>query len=148
MRCVVQRVAWAEVRVDGEVVGRVGRGLLAYVGVGPEDTSDDAARLADKLAALRVFPDEQGRMQHALAAVEGGVLVVSQFTLFGDVTRGNRPSFVSAAPPERAEPLVAALAERLRAHHRLHVAEGRFGAKMAVVSHNDGPVTLVLELQA
>jgi len=145
MRCVVQRVAWAEVRVADEVVGRIERGLLAFVGVAPSDGDAQAAALADKLAALRVFPDERGRMHHPVGAVAGGVLVISQFTLFGDVSRGNRPSFTSAAPPERAEPLVAAVAQRLRERHGLPVAEGRFGAAMAVRSLNDGPVTLVLE---
>ena len=146
MRCVVQRVAWAEVRVEDASVGRIERGLLALVGVGPEDDEASARRLADKLAALRVFGDERGRMQHAVGSVGGGVLVVSQFTLFGDVSRGNRPGFTGAAPPAQAEPLVDAVAERLRSHHRLPVAQGHFGASMAVLSHNDGPVTLLLEV--
>ena len=146
MRCVAQRVTWAEVHVAGERVGRIERGLLAFVGVAPDDDLATAHKLADKLAALRVFADEHGRMNHPLAAVAGGVLVISQFTLFGDLSRGNRPSFVGAAPPAQAEPLVDAVAARLRDHHRLAVAEGVFGAAMAVTSHNDGPVTLVLEL--
>ncbi|TVR86223.1 MAG: D-tyrosyl-tRNA(Tyr) deacylase [Trueperaceae bacterium] len=147
MRCVVQRVAWAEVTVDGDTVGRIERGLLALVGVGPDDDDRTARALADKLAALRVFPDERGRMHFPVGAVGGGVLVVSQFTLFGDVTRGNRPSFIGAADPAVAEPLVAAVAARLRDAHTLTVAEGRFGAAMAVASLNDGPVTLVLDIE-
>ena len=146
MRCVVQRVAWAEVRVDDAVVGRIERGLLAFVGVAPGDDERVADTLAAKLAALRVFPDERGRMHHAVGAIGGGVLVVSQFTLFGDLTRGNRPGFSAAAPPELAAPLVARVASRLREAHALTVAEGRFGASMAVTSHNDGPVTLQLEV--
>ena len=142
----VQRVAWAEVRVEDASVGRIERGLLALVGVGPADDEASARRLADKLAALRVFADERGRMQHAVGSVGGGVLVVSQFTLFGDVSRGNRPGFTGAAPPAQAEPLVDAVAERLRSHHGLPVSQGRFGASMAVLSHNDGPVTLLLEV--
>ena len=142
----MHRVAWAEVTVDGVSVGRIERGLLALVGVGPDDDERSARALADKLAALRVFPDESGRMHHPVGAVGGGVLVVSQFTLFGDVTRGNRPSFIGAADPAVAEPLVAAVAGRLRTAHALDVAEGRFGAAMAVASLNDGPVTLVLDL--
>ena len=143
----MQRVAWAEVTVDGVAVGRIERGLLALVGVGPDDGDRTAQALADKLAALRVFPDERGRMHHSVAAVGGGVLVVSQFTLFGDVTRGNRPSFTAAADPAVAEPLVAAVAAHLRQAHSLPVAEGRFGAAMAVASLNDGPVTLVLDIE-
>ncbi len=143
----MQRVAWAEVTVDGDTVGRIERGLLALVGVGPDDDDRTARALADKLAALRVFPDERGRMHHPVGAVAGGVLVVSQFTLFGDVTRGNRPSFIGAADPAVAEPLVAAVAARLRDAHTLTVAEGRFGAAMAVASLNDGPVTLVLDIE-
>ena len=148
MRCVVQRVAWAEVRVGERLAGRIERGLLAFVGVAPDDDAATAHKLADKLAALRVFADADGRMNHAVGAVRGGVLVISQFTLFGDVSRGNRPSFVGAAPPARAEPLVEAVAARLRDHHHLTVAQGVFGAAMAVTSLNDGPVTLVLEVAA
>ncbi len=144
----IQRVAFAEVTVANERVGRIERGLLAFVGVAPDDDAGRAHALADKVAALRVFPDERGRMHHPVGAVGGGVLVVSQFTLFGDVTRGNRPSFTGAAEPATAEPLVTAVAARLRDAHGLHVAEGRFGAAMAVTSLNDGPVTLVLEIGA
>jgi D-aminoacyl-tRNA deacylase len=146
VRCVVQRVAWAEVTVEGRTVGRIERGLLALVGVGPGDDARTARALADKLAALRIFPDDRGRMQHPVGAAGGGVLVVSQFTLFGDVTRGNRPSFVGAADPAVAEPLIAEVVARLRDAHALSVAEGRFGATMAVASLNDGPVTLVLDV--
>jgi D-aminoacyl-tRNA deacylase len=137
----------AEVRVDGEVVGAIGEGLLVLVGVAPDDDAGRAEALADKIAALRIFRDDAGKMQHAVRDVAGSVLVVSQFTLFGDTRRGNRPSFIGAAPPEVAEPLVAALVARLRSLG-LAVAEGRFGAAMEVESINDGPVTLLLDTAA
>jgi D-aminoacyl-tRNA deacylase len=147
VRAVVQRVRRAEVRVDGEVVGAIGEGLLVLVGVARDDDSRRAEALADKVAALRIFRDAAGKMQHAVRDVAGSVLVVSQFTLFGDTRRGNRPSFIAAAPPEVAEPLVAALVARLRSLE-LTVAEGRFGAAMEVESVNDGPVTLLLDTEA
>lgn len=138
MRAVVQRVARASVRVDGEVVGSIGPGLLVLLGIGHEDDEALADRMADKLRALRVFPDADGRMNEPLGDRE--VLVVSQFTLLGDTRRGTRPSWGAAARPEHAEPLVARVAERLGA------ATGVFGAHMEVELLNDGPVTLLLEL--
>jgi D-aminoacyl-tRNA deacylase len=147
VRAVVQRVARAEVRVEGIVVGAIGPGLLVFVGVAPGDEWRAAEALADKVAALRVFPDGRGRMQHAVGDVGGSVLVVSQFTLLADTRRGNRPSFTGAAEPAAAAPLVAAVVARLRGRG-LAVAEGRFGAAMEVESVNDGPVTLVLDLTA
>ncbi len=145
MRAVVQRVSWARVRVEGETVGEIGPGLLVLVGAAAGDTPADAALLADKLAGLRIFPDDEGRMNRSVAEAGGAVLVVSQFTLLGDLRRGRRPSFTDAAPPEEAEPLVDAVAEHLR---RLGVpcATGRFRAHMEVELLNDGPVTLVLEV--
>ncbi len=137
MRALVQRVARAEVRVDGEVVGRIGPGLLVLLGVTHDDDAARADRLADKVRALRVFPDGEGRMNEPLGDRE--VLVVSQFTLYGDTRKGNRPSYVAAAPSPVAEPLY----ERFRA--RLGAAGGIFGADMAVELVNDGPVTLLLE---
>ena len=144
MRCVVQRVSRAEVRVDGEVVGRVGRGLLVLVAATHGDRVDDAETLADKLAGLRIFPDEEGRMNRSVGEVGGGVLVVSQFTLYADTRRGRRPAFVAAAAPEVAEPLIERLVQGLR-RRALPVETGRFGAKMEVELVNDGPVTLVVE---
>ncbi|HVL31345.1 MAG TPA: D-aminoacyl-tRNA deacylase [Solirubrobacteraceae bacterium] len=138
MRALVQRVTRAAVRVDGELVSQIGPGLLVLLGVTHDDDAAAADRLADRVGALRVFPDAAGRMNEPLGERE--VLVVSQFTLYGDTRRGNRPSYVAAAPPEHAEPLY----ERFRA--RLGAAGGIFGAHMAVELVNDGPVTVLLEL--
>jgi D-tyrosyl-tRNA(Tyr) deacylase len=137
VRALVQRVTSAAVRVDGEVVARIGPGLLVLLGVTHGDGEVQADRLADKVAALRVFPDARGRMNEPLGARE--VVVVSQFTLYGDTRKGNRPSYVAAAPGAVAEPLY----ERVRA--RLHAQGGVFGADMQVELVNDGPVTLLLE---
>ena len=144
MRAVVSRVAWARVEADGELAGEIGPGLLVLVGVTHADTEDDAAWLAAKLAALRVFDDDQGKMNCAVAEAGGGALVVSQFTLYGDARRGRRPSYVAAAPPEQAAPLVEAVAKAL-AGAGLEVATGRFGAHMLVSSAGDGPVTILLD---
>jgi D-tyrosyl-tRNA(Tyr) deacylase len=138
VRALVQRVSRAAVRVDGETVGAIGPGLLVLLGVAPEDDPAVADKLADKLRALRIFPDAEGRMNEPLGDRE--VLVVSQFTLYGDARRGNRPSYAGAARPEHAEPLY----ERFRA--RLGAQGGVFGARMEVELVNDGPVTLLLEL--
>ncbi|HEX7041053.1 MAG TPA: D-aminoacyl-tRNA deacylase [Trueperaceae bacterium] len=140
----MQRVSRAEVRVGGEVVGRVGRGFLVLLGVGPEDDEAVAERLADKVRKLRVFPDEAGRMNRSLEQAGGGCLVVSQFTLYGDLRSGNRPGFSRAAPPEPAERLYLRFARALEAAG-LPVATGRFGAEMEVELVNDGPVTLWLD---
>ena len=144
MRAVVQRVARAEVRVDGAVVGAVGQGLLVLLGVGPGDTPATAAWMADRLAGLRIFADADGRMNLSVRDAGGGALVVSQFTLYGDATRGRRPSFVGAAPPELARPLYEAVADALAAAG-VPTARGIFGAHMDVELVNDGPVTLLLE---
>ncbi len=138
MRALVQRVSRAAVRVDGREVGAIGPGLLVLLGVAPSDGPEVADALADKLRALRVFPDAEGRMNEPLGERE--VLVVPQFTLYGELRRGNRPSYAGAARPEHAEPLY----ERVRA--RLAAPGGAFGAHMEVELVNDGPVTLLLEL--
>jgi D-tyrosyl-tRNA(Tyr) deacylase len=138
MRALVQRVSRAAVRVDDEIVGAIGAGLLVLLGVTHEDTADDADRLAAKVRALRIFPDAEGRMNEPLGDRE--VLVVSQFTLYGDARKGNRPSYVAAARPEQAEPLY----ERFRA--QLGAPGGVFGAHMEVELVNDGPVTLILDV--
>jgi len=145
MRGVVQRVARAEVRVEGRTVGSIGPGMLVFVGVGEGDTAEQADRLAGKLARLRIFVDDEGRMNRSVLDIGGEVLVVSQFTLLADTSRGNRPSFIAAAAPDLAEPLVERVAAGLRAA-RLRVAMGEFGAHMEVDLVNDGPVTIVLEL--
>ena len=137
MRALVQRVSRATVVADGDKVSSIGPGLLVLLGVTHDDDEAKADRLADKVRALRVFPDGEGRMNEPLGDRE--VLCVSQFTLYGDARRGNRPSYVAAAPPERAEPLY----ERFCA--RLDARRGVFGAAMAVELVNDGPVTLLLE---
>jgi D-tyrosyl-tRNA(Tyr) deacylase len=139
MRAVVQRVAEARVEVHGRVVGRIGRGLVALVAAAPEDGPRQVEWLADKLENLRIMEDADGKMNRSVREVGGGVLVVSQFTLYGDASRGRRPSFVGAARPEIAAPLLAALAVRLGAE------TGEFGADMQVHLVNDGPVTLVLD---
>ena len=144
MRAVVSRVAWARVVADGELTGEIGPGLLVLVGVTHTDTADDAAWLATKVAGLRVFGDDQGVMNRSLAETGGGALVVSQFTLYGDARRGRRPSYLAAAPPERAAPLVEAVAKAL-AGEGVPVATGRFGADMLVESAGDGPVTILLD---
>jgi D-tyrosyl-tRNA(Tyr) deacylase len=144
VRAVVSRVAWARVVADGEPTGEIGPGLLVLVGVTHGDTEAEAAWLAAKVAALRVFDDDQGRMNRPLADTGGAALVVSQFTLYGDARKGRRPSYVAAAPPEVAAPLVEAVAKAL-AGAGVPVASGRFGAHMLVESAGDGPVTVLLD---
>ena len=145
MRAVVQRVTQAEVTVAGEVVGAIGPGLCVLVGVTHDDGDAQADRLADKLWHLRIFDDGTGRQNRSAAEVGGELLVVSQFTLYGDTRRGRRPSFAEAARPEQAEPLIAALVERLRALGA-RVATGRFRSAMQVRLTNDGPLTVLLEV--
>jgi D-aminoacyl-tRNA deacylase len=144
MRAVVQRVTRASVTVEGRVTGAIERGFLVLVGVAVEDDERDADALAAKIARLRVFDDANGAMNLALADVSGAVLVVSQFTLLGDVRKGRRPSFIAAARGERAERLYERVAAELRATG-LHVETGLFGADMAVELVNDGPVTILLD---
>ncbi|HEY6807921.1 MAG TPA: D-aminoacyl-tRNA deacylase [Gemmatimonadales bacterium] len=148
MRVVLQRVSRADVRVAGNVVGSVGRGFLVLAGFAPADTDDTLAWMADKILQLRVFGDAEGKMNLALADVGGAVLVVSQFTLYGDTQKGRRPSFVDAAPPEQARALYERFVGMLRergAGSGIAVATGTFGAMMDVELVNEGPVTLLLE---
>jgi D-aminoacyl-tRNA deacylase len=144
MRALLQRVSQARVEVGGEVAGAIGRGFAVLLGVREDDTEADAVWLANKVAGLRLFEDREGKMNLALADVGGSLLVVSQFTLYGDASRGRRPSFSHAARPEVAEPLVEVFVATLR-EAGLEVATGVFGAMMEVVIHNDGPVTLLVE---
>ena len=144
MRAVVQRVSRASVRVDGTTVGEIGSGLLVLVGVHAEDGEAEASHVADKIANLRIFPDGEGKMNRSVLECDGEVLVVSQFTLYGDTRRGRRPSFVAAAAPSRAEPLVRAVMERL-SELGVPTACGEFGAHMEVELTNDGPVTILIE---
>jgi D-aminoacyl-tRNA deacylase len=145
MRGLVQRVRRAAVTVDGEVVGRIGAGLCAFVGVTHTDTAVEARKLAERIWHLRVMDDDAGVMNRSVADTTGAVLVVSQFTLYGDTSRGRRPSWIAAAPPEQAEPLVRAVVAELGALGA-EVATGRFRAEMAVELVNDGPVTIWLEV--
>ena len=146
MRAVVQRVTRAACVVDGRTTGEIGPGLLVLLGVGPADTQDVAQALGEKLVKLRIFSDPSGRMNRALAEAGGAVLSISQFTLYADTRRGNRPGFSGAAPPELARALYAAFNAALRALG-VEVQEGIFGADMQVSLTNDGPVTLVLDTQ-
>lgn len=143
MRAVVQRVSRARVVVSGEVVGEIGRGLVVLIGVAREDDERAAATMAGKISEVRIFPDAGGKMNLSVADAGGEVLVVSQFTLLADTTRGRRPSFVEAAEPAKAEPLVERVAEGIR-QAGISVEQGRFGAHMEVSLTNEGPVTLVL----
>ena len=146
MRAVVQRATAGRVLVAGEVVGVLhpAPGLVILVGVGPSDTAAEARLLADKIATLRIFADDQGRINRSLLDIAGGALVVSQFTLFADLRRGRRPGFTTAAPPERAAPLVDRFASELAARG-IPVQAGRFGTDMLVEIANDGPFTLTLD---
>jgi D-tyrosyl-tRNA(Tyr) deacylase len=145
MRVVLQRVSRARVTVGERVTGEIGRGFLLLVGFTAADGEEAVAWMAEKVLGLRVFPDDEGRMNRALDEVGGGVLVVSQFTLYGDTRKGRRPSFVDAAPPEHAIPLYERFVALLRAGASGPVATGEFGAMMDVELVNEGPVTLVLE---
>jgi D-aminoacyl-tRNA deacylase len=145
MRIVAQRVREASVSVEGETLGSIGKGLLILAGVAQEDTDEDVAWLASKLVRMRIFPDAEGKMNHSVGDIGGGILLISQFTLFAETAKGNRPSFSAAAAPAKAIPLYEALAARLGADLGRPVATGRFGAEMAVSLVNDGPVTIVMD---
>jgi D-aminoacyl-tRNA deacylase len=144
MRAVVQRVTSARVVVSGSTAGAIGAGLCVLLGVARDDTTDEADRLAAKVARLRIFENEDGRFDRSLLDVDGAALVVSQFTLIADTAKGNRPSFSGAAPPEQAEPLYEVFCAALR-DLGIEVETGVFGARMAVELTNDGPVTIVLD---
>ena len=144
MKILLQRVSHARVTVDDKIIGEIGRGFVLLLGVTHMDTQQEADWLANKVAGIRLFEDDQGKMNASLADVDGEFLVVSQFTLYADTRKGRRPSFTEAARPEQAEPLVDYFCEKLR-EKGFHVATGIFGADMQVDIHNDGPVTLMLE---
>ena len=144
MRAVIQRTSEATVAVDGRLVGRIGAGLVVLLGVAPGDGAAQVDWLAEKIAHLRIFEDDAGKMNRSVIDIGGAVLVVSQFTLYGNCKKGRRPSFVEAADPSVAEPLYRLAADRLR-EKGLAVETGRFGARMAVSLVNDGPVTLIVE---
>lgn len=144
MRIILQRVKEARVEVDGKVVGRIGRGLLVLLGAGSGDTSEDVDYLAEKTLSLRIFEDEKGKMNLSVADTGGEVLIVSQFTLYGDCRKGRRPSFDKAAPPELAEDLYEQFVDKMSGRG-VHVQTGKFGAMMDVHLVNWGPVTLMLD---
>ena len=144
MRAVIQRVSRACVRVEGKTVGEIGKGLLVLLGVGTGDTEQSADYMAEKIATLRIFADAEDKMNLSVLDVGGGALAISQFTLFGDVRRGRRPSFISAARPELAKPLYEHFLAALRGRG-LRVEKGIFGAMMEVELVNDGPVTILLD---
>ncbi|MEW5921843.1 MAG: D-aminoacyl-tRNA deacylase [Bacillota bacterium] len=144
MRAVIQRVHKAHVEVAGEVVGRIARGLVVFLGIGADDGEQDCRYIAAKIAGLRIFEDGEGLMNKSLPEAEGEILCVSQFTLYGDCRKGRRPSFIAAAPPRQAEPLYERVCSMLR-EEGLTVATGVFQAMMHVIVHNDGPVTILLD---
>jgi D-tyrosyl-tRNA(Tyr) deacylase len=148
MRAVIQRVSRGTVRVDGEVVGTIEKGFVILLGIADDDTEAEAAWLANKIAGLRLFEDEDGKFNISLLEVGGGALVVSQFTLYGDARKGRRPSFIRAARPEHAEPLVNKFVDYLRDAGVERVETGVFRAQMAVDIQNEGPVTLIVERNA
>ena len=145
MRIIIQRCSRAEVRIDGETVGQIGTGFLLLVGITHGDTKQEAEYLAKKVANMRIFNDAEGKMNLSLGEVGGAILSISQFTLYGNAHKGNRPSFIKAAPPEVAEPLYAYFNTLLRELYGLTVETGRFGADMKVDFVNDGPVTILLD---
>jgi len=144
VKALIQRVTSAHVAVDGEVIGCIDKGLLVLLGIDKNDSASNSARLLDRLLTYRIFPDEQQRMNRNVVEASGGLLIVSQFTLAADTSKGTRPSFSSAAPPQLAEQLYEEFLTALRARHQ-PVACGRFGANMQVHLVNDGPVTFLLE---
>lgn len=144
MRAVIQRVQSAHVTTKEQTVGGIQQGLLVFLGVGQEDSEEDAAYMVEKVVNLRIFSDKQGRMNLSVKDIEGKLLVVSQFTLYGDCRRGRRPSYSSAAPPDKAQQLYALFVQQV-SDRGLHVEEGVFAAHMQVALVNDGPVTLLLD---
>ena len=144
MRAVVQRVSRGSVSVDGKVVGAIGRGVVVLVGVTHDDTEEQSEWLARKIAGLRIFEDDAGKINAGLLDVDGAALIISQFTLYADVRKGRRPGFTDAALPEVAEPLVEHFTQAMRGHG-VPVKTGVFGAHMMVEIHNDGPVTILVE---
>ncbi len=145
MRLVVQRVKEASVTIDNEVVGKINKGFLIYVGITDTDTEVEVEKLARKISSLRIFEDNEGKMNLDITQVDGEILVISQFTLYADMKRGNRPSFIKAARPEHAIPLYELFVSILRENH--HVEVGVFGADMKIHSINDGPVTIIYDTE-
>lgn len=144
MRLVVQRVLEANVHVDGKLIGDIKRGYLIYIGIKTTDTMEHAEKAASKVHLLRVFEDDQGKMNLPLSSIDGSILAISQFTLYGDTKGNNRPSFILAARPEHANPIYERFCDILSSHH--HVQKGIFGADMKVSCINDGPVTIMIDI--
>jgi len=145
MRAVVQRVSEASVTVDGKITGKTGTGLLVLLGIHQNDTEDKLKWMADKICKLRIFSDDDGKMNRSVTDIEGGILVVSQFTLYGDVRKGTRPSFIESAPPDMAEKMYDNFVDYLKTNSGLNVQTGVFAAMMDVSLINDGPVTIIIE---
>lgn len=145
MKVVVQRVKEASVTVGNEITGVIENGLLLLVGIHEDDTNDQLTWMCEKIMKLRIFEDEDGKMNRSVSDVKGGILVVSQFTLYGDAKKGTRPSFIAAARPEKAEPMYNQMIEYFKSNSSLTIQGGKFGAMMDVHLINDGPVTLILE---
>ncbi|NLY43167.1 MAG: D-tyrosyl-tRNA(Tyr) deacylase [Clostridiaceae bacterium] len=145
MRAVVQRVTQSKVTVDGKITGKIGAGLMVLLGVAPQDTSGDVDYMAEKILNLRIFQDEEGKMNKSLLDIDGELLVVSQFTLYGDCRKGRRPSFTNAAPPDHANKLYEEFIEKCKSMGVKNVQSGVFGAHMHVSIENDGPVTLLID---
>ncbi len=144
MRCIVQRVKSAHVSVDDKVIGKIKQGYLIYVGIHVDDTEDNIKKMAQKVHNLRIFEDEDGKMNWSLEQAYGEILAISQFTLYGDTKGNNRPSFIQAARPEKAEALYDLFVNELKKEH--HVEQGLFGAHMEIMSINDGPVNILIEI--
>jgi len=145
MKVVVQRVKSASVKVGNEITGAIDQGFLLLIGIHQDDTKEQMKWMCDKILKLRIFEDDEEKMNLSVSDVEGGILVVSQFTLYGDARKGTRPSFIEAARPEKAEPMYEEMIEYFKEHSELDIQTGKFGAMMDVELVNDGPVTLVLE---
>lgn len=145
MKVVIQRVKSASVTVGNEITGAIEEGLLLLVGIHEEDTKDQLEWMCDKILKLRIFEDEEEKMNLSVSDVEGGILVVSQFTLYGNAKKGTRPSFIEAAKPDKAEPMYEDMIQYFKEHSELNIQTGKFGAMMDVELLNDGPVTLILE---
>lgn len=145
MRAVIQRARAGRVLVDGQTIAAIGAGLVILLGIGPEDSEEKAAAMARKIAMMRIFEDDEGKMNRSVLDIQGEAIVVSQFTLYADTRKGNRPSFINSAPPEMASPLVDRFVELLQ-QQGVPAQSGRFGAHMLVEIQNDGPVTIVLEM--
>ncbi|MBO6794140.1 MAG: D-tyrosyl-tRNA(Tyr) deacylase [Balneolaceae bacterium] len=145
MKVVVQRVKEASVTVGNEITGVIENGLLLLVGIHADDANDQLSWMCDKILKLRIFEDDEGKMNRSVSDVGGGILVVSQFTLYGDARKGTRPSFIAAARPEKAEPMYEQMIEYFKSNSNLEIQGGKFGAMMDVHLINDGPVTLILE---